>query len=41
VGAADTKVNSEVASHNLTAAQGATIEAALPAAITKAVDKVR
>jgi hypothetical protein len=41
VGAADAKVNSEVASHNLTAAQGATIEAALPAAIAKAVDKVR
>jgi hypothetical protein len=41
VGAADAKVNAEVASHNLTAAQGSKIEAALPAAITKAVNKVR
>ena len=40
VQAADTRVGQAVAGHKLTQAQGAKIEAALPAAFTKVVDHV-
>jgi hypothetical protein len=41
VQAADARVGQAVGDHTLTGAQGAKIEAALPAAFTKVVDRVR